>query len=155
MVSVCLSSYFGKCNIKLELILHDVVVGFKISFKTMLINPFVKVNCWWTCNLPDMQDILDGSLQIPLNKDMSKSCQICVLLAWIHLRQLSGAVVKAAGLLRCRSCCLNPGGKPKNFQNWFSSTETQQPLNCMRCKARGCLVLSVLSRGKYKTQDIP
>ena len=36
------------------------------------------------------------------------------------------------------------GGEPKNFQYRPSSAETQQPVDRMRRKARGCLVLSVL-----------
>ena len=35
-------------------------------------------------------------------------------------------------------------GEPKNFQYRHSSAETQQPVDRMRRKARGCLVLSVL-----------
>ena len=34
--------------------------------------------------------------------------------------------------------------EPKNFQNRLSSAETQQPVDRMQRKARGCLVLSVL-----------
>ena len=36
------------------------------------------------------------------------------------------------------------GGEPRNFQYRLSSAETQQPVDRMRRKARGCLVLSVL-----------
>ena len=36
------------------------------------------------------------------------------------------------------------GGEPKNFQYRLSSAETQQPVDRLRRKARGCLVLSVL-----------
>ena len=36
------------------------------------------------------------------------------------------------------------GGEPKNFQTWLSSAQTQQPIDCMLCKARGYLVLGVL-----------
>ena len=36
------------------------------------------------------------------------------------------------------------GGEPKNFQYRLSSAESQQPVDRMRRKARGCLVLSVL-----------
>ena len=36
------------------------------------------------------------------------------------------------------------GGEPTNFQNSPSSAVTQQPVDHMRHKAKGCLVLSVL-----------
>ena len=36
------------------------------------------------------------------------------------------------------------GGEPKNFQYRLSSAESQQPVDRMRRKARGCLVLGVL-----------
>ena len=57
--------------------------------------------------------------------------------------QLSGLVVE------CQPAALKagvqaPDGKPKNFQHRLSSAETQQPVDHMRHKATGCLVLSVL-----------
>ena len=57
--------------------------------------------------------------------------------------QLSGLVVER------RPVALKAGvqtqdGEPKNFQYGLSSAETQQPVDRMRRKARGCLVLSVL-----------
>ena len=36
------------------------------------------------------------------------------------------------------------GGEPKNFQYRLSSAGSQQPVDRMRRKARGCLVLGVL-----------
>ena len=58
-------------------------------------------------------------------------------------RQLSGLVV------RMPACCAegggsNPGWGTQDFQYRLSSAETQQPVDRMRRKARGCLVLSVL-----------
>ena len=58
-------------------------------------------------------------------------------------RRLSGLVV------RVPACCaegggLNPEWGAQDFQYRLSSAETQQPVDRMRRKARGCLVLSVL-----------
>ena len=58
-------------------------------------------------------------------------------------RQLSGLVV------RMPACCAegggsNPGWGAQDFQYRLSSAETQQPVDRMRRKARGCLVLSDL-----------
>ena len=52
-------------------------------------------------------------------------------------------------LVECWPTALKAGvqtedGEPKNFQYGLSSAEIQQPVDCMRRKARGCLVLSVL-----------
>ena len=60
---------------------------------------------------------------------------------------LSGLVVQCRPVVR-KVQVWTPGGEPKNFQNCFSSAETRQPVNHMRCKARGCLLLSVLCWGK-------
>ena len=58
-------------------------------------------------------------------------------------RQLSGLVVEhlPAAL---KAGVQTQGREPKNFQYRLSSAETQQPVDRMRRKARGCLVLSVL-----------
>ena len=58
-------------------------------------------------------------------------------------RQLSGPVVERwpAAL---KAGVQTQVGEPKNFQYRLSSAETQQPVDRMRRKARGCLVLSVL-----------
>ena len=40
----------------------------------------------------------------------------------------------------------NPGWAPKNFQHWLSLAETQQPVDGMRCKAIGYVVLSVRAK---------
>ena len=59
------------------------------------------------------------------------------------IRQLSGLVAERwPAALEAGGQTL--GGGPKNFQNRLSSAETQQPVDRMRRKARGCLVLSVL-----------
>ena len=60
----------------------------------------------------------------------------------IH-RQLSGLVV------RMPACCAgglgsNPGWGAQDFQYHLSLAETQQPVDCMQCKAREFLILSVL-----------
>ena len=44
----------------------------------------------------------------------------------------------------------SPGWEPKNFQNWPSSAETQQPVDRMRHRARGVLC-SVFSDKATKT----
>ena len=58
-------------------------------------------------------------------------------------RQLSGLVVERwpAALEAGGS---NPGWGAQEFSIRLSSAETQQPVDRMRRKARGCLVLSVL-----------
>ena len=61
----------------------------------------------------------------------------------LRIYQLSGLVV------RMPACCAegggsNPGLGAQDFQYRLSSAETQQPVDRMRRKARGCLVLSVL-----------
>ena len=59
------------------------------------------------------------------------------------IRQLSGLVVerRPAAL---KAGVQTQGEEPKNFQYRLSSAETQQPVDRMRRKARGCLVLGVL-----------
>ena len=66
-----------------------------------------------------------------------------VFLGLANMTQLSGVVV------RMPACCAegggsNPGWGAQDFQYRLSSAETQQPVDRMRRKARGCLVLSVL-----------
>ena len=56
------------------------------------------------------------------------------------LRQLSGLVAESRPAA-LKAFVQTLGWKPKNFQTWLSSAETQQPVNSMRCKVRGCLVL--------------
>ena len=60
----------------------------------------------------------------------------------LYVRQLSGLVVGMPG------CAEGGGSNPwwgaQDFQYRTSSAETQQPVDRMRHKARGCLVLSVL-----------
>ena len=46
-------------------------------------------------------------------------------------------------------------GSAKDFWNWLWSTETQQPVDRMWRKARGCLVHSVLCWGNYSGMHIP
>ena len=57
--------------------------------------------------------------------------------------QLSGLVVECSPAA-LKAEVQTRGGEPKNFQYRLSSAETQQPVDRMRRKARGCLVLSVL-----------
>ena len=62
---------------------------------------------------------------------------------WYILNKLSGLVVERwpAAL---EAGVHTQGGEPKNFQYRLSSAETQQSVDRMQHKARGCLVLSVL-----------
>ena len=59
------------------------------------------------------------------------------------LQQLSGLMVERPPAA-LKAWVQTPGGEPENFQTRLSSAETQQPVDRMRRKARGCLVLSVL-----------
>ena len=60
-----------------------------------------------------------------------------------HVKQLSGLVVERLPAT-LKAGFQTRGGEHKNFQYRLSSAETQQPVDRMRRKARGCLVLSVL-----------
>ena len=81
-----------------------------------------------------------------------------LLLSQMHIfPKLSLAAVLSGGRipLRWRSWVGTPGGDLKNFQNWLSSAKTHQPINCMRRKAIGCLLLSFTALMQLKTLDIP
>ena len=54
----------------------------------------------------------------------------------------------APSLLCSRSRIWSQSEGPKNFQNWHSSAETQQPVYHMQNNAKGCLVLSFQCWGK-------
>ena len=58
---------------------------------------------------------------------------------------------------RTTACCIesmgsNHSGEPENYQTWLSSAEAQQPVDLMRCLARGCLVLKC-SMLRQKVRD--
>ena len=83
-------------------------------------------------------------------RDLGKTSMLLFLCTaflkmWLNIftRQLSGLVVERwpAAL---EAGVQTRGGEPMNFQYRLSSAETQQPVDRMRRKARGCLVLSVL-----------
>ena len=73
--------------------------------------------------------------------DVQNARDKCIMC--LKLRQLSGLVVERLPAV-LKVGVQTWGGEPKNFQYRLSSAETQQSVDRMRRKARGCLVLSVL-----------
>ena len=61
-------------------------------------------------------------------------------------------------VVECQPAALKMGvqtldGEPKNFQYRLLSTETRQPVDRMRHKARGCLILSALCERPWQVKD--